>query len=122
MKTQLVLGLGYGDEGKGLTTDFLCRQAHHPLVIRFSGGHQAGHTVVDASGKRHVFSSIGAGSMAGAATYWSRYCAFAPENFWKEYQAFVGAGASPAPTIYLDALAQVTTPYDVYHNRAFLKQ
>ena len=122
MKTQLVLGLGYGDEGKGLSTDFLCRQAHHPLVIRFSGGHQAGHTVVDASGKRHVFSSIGAGSMAGAATYWSRYCAFAPENFWKEYQALVGAGAglapTPAPTIYIDALAQVTTPYDVYHNRA----
>ena len=118
MKTQIVLGLGYGDEGKGLSTDFLCRQANQPLVIRFSGGHQAGHTVVDARGKRHVFSSIGAGSMAGAATYWSRYCAFAPENFLNEHRAFVGDGLDPAPAVFVDALAQVTTPYDVFHNRA----
>lgn len=117
MKTQLVLGLGYGDEGKGLTTDYLCRQADWPLVIRFSGGHQAGHTVVTAEGQRHVFSSLGAGSLAGAATYWSRYCAFAPENFWKEYQALQMTVSGKVPKIYVDALAQVTTPYDVYHNR-----
>lgn len=117
MKTQIVVGLGYGDEGKGLTTDFLCRQAENPLVIRFSGGHQAGHTVVDAAGRRHVFSSIGAGSLAGAPTYWSRYCAFAPENFLNEYQALNKILEHP-PVIYVDALAQVTTPYDVYHNRA----
>lgn len=118
MKTQIVLGLGYGDEGKGLSTDYLCRQADWPLVIRFSGGHQAGHTVVTAEGQRHVFSSLGAGSLAGAATYWSRYCAFAPENFWKEYQALQMTTAGNMPKIYVDALAQVTTPYDVYHNRA----
>lgn len=118
MKTQIVLGLGYGDEGKGLTTDYLCRQADWPLVIRFSGGHQAGHTVVTAEGQRHVFSSLGAGSLAGAATYWSRYCAFAPENFWKEYQALQKASYGTTPKIYVDALAQVTTPYDVYHNRS----
>lgn len=117
MKTQIVLGLGYGDEGKGLTTDYLCRQADWPLVIRFSGGHQAGHTVVTAAGQRHVFSSFGAGSLAGAPTYWSRYCAFAPENFWKEYQALRIAAVGVTPKIYVDALAQVTTPYDVYHNR-----
>lgn len=118
MKTQIVLGLGYGDEGKGLTTDYLCRQADWPLVIRFSGGHQAGHTVVTAEGQRHVFSSLGAGSLAGAATYWSRYCAFAPENFWKEYQALQKTTPGATSKIYVDALAQVTTPYDVYHNRA----
>lgn len=118
MKTQIVLGLGYGDEGKGLATDFLCRKAIRPLVIRFSGGHQAGHTVVTAQGQRHVFSSMGAGSLAGAPTYWSRYCAFAPENFWKEHQAFQRTAGENPPKIYVDALAQVTTPYDVYHNRA----
>lgn len=116
MKTQIVIGLGYGDEGKGLTTDYLCRQAERPLVVRFSGGHQAGHTVVDEEGKRHVFSSIGAGSLAGADTYWSRYCAFAPENFWNEYTTL--AALTPMPTLFVDALAQVTTPYDVFHNRA----
>lgn len=118
MKTQIVIGLGYGDEGKGLTTDYLCREAERPLVVRFSGGHQAGHTVVGADGQRHVFSSIGAGSLAGAATYWSAYCAFAPENFLREYQALKAGMVGAVPKIYVDALAQVTTPYDVFHNRS----
>jgi adenylosuccinate synthase len=117
MHSQIVIGLGFGDEGKGRTTDYLCRQAPAPLVVRFSGGQQAGHTVVTAEGKRHVFSSIGAGSFAGAPTYWSRYCSFAPENLWNEWQAFVATQGSK-PVLIVDALAQVTTPYDVFQNRA----
>jgi adenylosuccinate synthase len=117
MKTQIVIGLGYGDEGKGLTTDYLCRQANKPLVLRFSGGQQAGHTVVTEAGQRHIFSSLGAGSLAGAPTYWSRFCAFAPENWWNEYQALTKK-LGQVPAMYVDALAQVTTPYDVYHNRS----
>ena len=45
-KCSIVIDLGFGDAGKGLTTDFLASQ--HPeksVVIRFSGGHQIGHTV-----------------------------------------------------------------------------
>jgi len=77
-KACIVVGLGYGDEGKGLTTDFLCGQSKFPLVIRFNGGHQAGHTVVTKDGVRHVFSSFGAGTLRNAPTYWSRYCTFSP--------------------------------------------
>jgi adenylosuccinate synthase len=117
MQSQIVIGLGFGDEGKGRTTDYLCRQSPAPLVIRFSGGQQAGHTVVTTEGKRHVFSSIGAGSFAGAPTYWSRYCSFAPENLWNEWQAFAATQGSK-PVLIVDALAQVTTPYDVFQNRA----
>jgi adenylosuccinate synthase len=115
MKTSIVLGLGYGDEGKGLSTAFLCQQSKRPLVIRFSGGHQAGHTVVDAEGRRHVFSNFGAGSLHGAPTYWSRFCTFNPLAYWKEQQAL--ADLQIKPTIYLDALAMVTTPYDIAYNQ-----
>ena len=45
MKAYAVIGANYGDEGKGLVTDYLCRQVEHPLVIRYNGGCQAGHTV-----------------------------------------------------------------------------
>ena len=70
-----VIGAGYGDEGKGLVTDFLVR--HHtkfftvPLVIRGNGGAQAGHTVVvdNEDRERHVFSHVGSGTFAGANTY-----------------------------------------------------
>lgn len=115
MNTKIVIGLGYGDEGKGITTDYLCKESKHPLVIRFSGGHQAGHTVVLEDGIRHVFSSFGAGTLRGVPSYWSKYCTFYPLGFFNELAALLEKGIEPK--IYLDALALVTTPYDVFYNR-----
>lgn len=115
MKTSIVLGLGYGDEGKGLSTAYLCKQSKKPLVIRFSGGHQAGHTVVDGQGRRHVFSNFGAGSLQGVPTYWSRFCTFNPLAYWKEQQVLESLQIKP--DLYLDALAMVTTPYDIAYNQ-----
>lgn len=115
MTSKIIIGLGYGDEGKGLTTDYLCRQSKNPLVIRFSGGHQAGHTVVNQKGERHVFSSFGSGTFEGVPTYWSRFCTFYPIAFFNELKALLGLGLKPL--VYVDALSQVTTPYDVFYNR-----
>lgn len=44
MPSVVVVGLQWGDEGKGKITDFLADQAD--LVVRFQGGNNAGHTVV----------------------------------------------------------------------------
>jgi adenylosuccinate synthase len=119
-QTQIVLGLGFGDEGKGLTVDFLCGQAlaagRQPLVVRFNGGHQAGHTVVLADGRWHVFSSFGAGTLRGAPTYWSAYCTFSPASVLREYAALLALGTQPR--LLVDGLCPVTTHYDVLYNRA----
>ncbi len=120
MKTHIILGLGFGDEGKGITTDYLCRKSESPLVIRFSGGHQAGHTVVNEDGKRHVFSSFGAGSLRGVPTYWSRFCTLSPIHYLNEWIALNEQGHSPS--IYVDALCPITTPYDVFHNQSTEKE
>lgn len=116
MKTSIVVGLGFGDEGKGLATDYFCQRAAQPLVVRFNGGHQAGHTVVTDEGKRHVFSSFGSGTLRGVPTYWSAYCTFYPPGFWAEYGALVEKAVQPR--FYLDARSPVTTFYDVLFNRA----
>lgn len=52
-KAKVVIGLGFGDEGKGITTNFLCSQNPVAIVIRFSDGQQAAHTVM-LNGKKHV--------------------------------------------------------------------
>ena len=65
----IVQGLGFGDEGKGATVDFLARELAADLVVRYCGGSQAGHNVVLPDGRRHIFSQFGAGTLAGAATY-----------------------------------------------------
>lgn len=116
----IVVGLGFGDEGKGLATDWLCGQAQAqgraPLVVRFNGGHQAGHTVTTAIGQRHVFSNFGAGTLRGVPTYWSGYCTLAPGAVLKEYAALRELGRQPR--LLVDNLCPVTTHYDVLYNRA----
>ena len=110
--SKIVIGLGFGDEGKGLATSFLCAETENPLVVRFNGGHQAGHTVVH-EGKRHVFSNFGAGTLQGIPTYWSAYCTFYPLAFLNEYDLL----PKPIPTFFINPLCPVTTPFDVGYNQ-----
>ena len=65
----VTVGLGFGDEGKGATVDFLTRQLGAQLVVRYSGGAQAGHNVELPDGRRHTFSQFGSGTFAGAKTW-----------------------------------------------------
>lgn len=114
MKVSTVIGALYGDEGKGITTDYLCSQADKPLVVRYSGGHQAGHTV-NYNGIEHVFSNFGSGTLRGVPTYWSQYCTVEPIGLMNEFSVLKGKGINPI--IYIDPECPVTTPFDVYHSR-----
>ncbi|MEM3897726.1 MAG: adenylosuccinate synthetase, partial [Nitrososphaerota archaeon] len=59
----VIVGLQWGDEGKGKISYLLCRDAD--CVVRFQGGANAGHTVI-AQGRKLKFNIIPAGSAAGA--------------------------------------------------------
>ena len=115
MKSYICLGLGWGDEGKGITTDYLASKNENSLVIRFNGGHQAGHTIVNPDGTRHVFSTFGSGTLSGHPTYWSSYCTFLPDTVLEEYKKLKEKGVNPK--LYVDGLAPVTTFYDYMLNR-----
>lgn len=114
MSKVAVIGLGYGDEGKGVVTQHLCSCYHNPLVVRFSGGHQCGHTVHH-KGLTHTFANFGSGTLLGCPTYWSSYCTFDPVGFWNEFNILRDKGISPI--IYINPACPVTTPYDVYANQ-----
>lgn len=111
----IVVGLGFGDEGKGRCTSWLVNRRKTDLVVRYSGGHQAGHTVWH-GGQRHVFSNFGSGTLQGVPTFWSQYCPLNPVGFCNEYNALFALGVKPK--IYIDPRCPVTTPYDILANRA----
>lgn len=118
MKAIIVIGANYGDEGKGLTVDYFARQQAAkglaPLVVRFNGGAQAGHTVVTPDGRKHVFSHIGAGSFNdGARTYLSSQFIVNPYTLRKELLA---AQELFTPTIYAHPQCIVTTIFDMAIN------
>lgn len=113
----VVIGAQFGDEGKGLVTDYLSRP--ETLVVRFNGGAQAGHTVVTPEGRRHDFHHLGAGTFRGAATLLARSFLVNPVLFRREHQALLTAGHVPAPpSVLVDDGAQVTTPWDMLLNQA----
>jgi adenylosuccinate synthase len=78
MPVTVIVGLQWGDEGKGKTTDFLAE--HVGMVVRYQGGDNAGHTVVNGdevfklhlvpSGVLypHIISVIGSGVVVNPAT------------------------------------------------------
>lgn len=68
-KATITVDLGFGDSGKGATVDFLCRKLGCDLVIRYSGGCQCGHNVVDPKHGEHAFSQFGSGTFLGIPTF-----------------------------------------------------
>lgn len=113
---EVVIGANFGDEGKGLVTDFLASQHKESLVVRFNGGSQASHTVITPEGKRHVFSHIPSGTYAGAHGYLSRFFIVNPMIFRKEMGTI-----KTAPVLYVDNDAMVSTPFDMLINQGLEK-
>lgn len=109
----IVLGALFGDEGKGSTVNFLIGEKVNPLVVRFNGGHQVGHTVVH-NEHRHIFSNFGSGTLQNIATYWSKYCTVNPVGVYNEYKGLENIGIKPQ--IYFDENAIITTPFDIVRN------
>lgn len=117
-KAVAVIGANFGDEGKGLVVDALVHQHKSPLVVRFNGGSQAGHTVQLSDGTRHVFAHIGAGALAGAATYLSRHFIVNPARFLEEKTALDKLKISDrAGLVFVDRNALVTSPWDQILNQ-----
>ena len=114
MKAKIVVGLGFGDEGKGITTDFLCSQAKNPIAIRYSGGQQAGHTVM-LDDKKHIHSNFASGTLRGVPSYFTEHTVFYPTTIARELKVLNEKGINPRLVIH--PLAKMTTPWDVFENR-----
>src|SRR5579862_8351378 len=115
----LITDLGFGDSGKGTLIDALARRQNARMVVRFNGGAQAGHTVVEAGGRQHVFHQFGSGTLLpGVETYLSRFVLFNPLALFWEEQSLRGLGVTDAyQRLYVDERALLTTPYHVLANR-----
>lgn len=108
----ITVGMGFGDEGKGATVDYLCRKYDAGLVVRYCGGHQAGHHVELPDGKRHEFSQFGAGTLAGVPTFLAHTMIVEPAALFREADhlaSLFGRSVLGSLTVHPDCL--VTTPF-----------
>ena len=120
---KLIIGANYGDEGKGLATDFFGAQASGrfgTINVLTNGGPQRGHTVELADGRRHVFKHFGAASLRGAASYFAEQFIVNPMEFMREYDDLRAVHA--APEAYINPHCRFSTPWDMLTNQLFLEK
>lgn len=117
---KVVIGANFGDEGKGLMTDYFSHQAlsnkEDCVVVLANGGAQRGHTVTDSNGAQHVFHHFGAGSLAGASTYCTSEYILNPMTYVKEYFDLIRLGYTPTP-VYIEYACRWSTPFDMIANQ-----
>jgi adenylosuccinate synthase len=113
-KVIAVAGLGFGDEGKGSVTDYLCRKYDIKHVIRYNGGAQAAHNVVTKD-QHHTFAQFGAGSfLPSVFTHLSKYMIVNPGALLNEA---TDLPYNPLFRLSVDREALVTTPVHILLNK-----
>lgn len=113
----IVIGLGFGDEGKGATVDWLCAQGGVGSVVRFNGGAQAAHNVI-VDGRHHTFRQFGSGTLAGAPTYLAAGMLVEPIALAAEAEGLLRLGVvNPLAGVTVHPDALLTTPIHVAANR-----
>uniref|UniRef100_A0A7C6E969 Adenylosuccinate synthetase n=1 Tax=candidate division WOR-3 bacterium TaxID=2052148 RepID=A0A7C6E969_UNCW3 len=115
MPVTAVVGTQWGDEGKGRIVDFLAQSAD--MVIRFQGGNNAGHTVINEYGKfalhllpcgifnPKAINIVGTGVVVN------------PEAIWQEIGKVQSAGIKIGDNLIISERAQVVMPYHILLDR-----
>lgn len=119
MTADIVVGLGYGDEGKGMLTSHLAvlAPAGRTLVVRYGGGNQVGHTVNLGGDLVHVHHHTGSGSLFGLPTYYSEYTTVDPIGTLEEIELLRTKHKVTDLVQYYHTKSMVVTPWDVFYNR-----
>jgi adenylosuccinate synthase len=115
-KGLVVLGAQWGDEGKGKIVDLLT--AHVAAVVRFQGGHNAGHTLI-INGKKTVLHLIPSGIMRpGVECLIGNGVVLSPAALRKEIHNLESNGVSVRDRLKISAATPLIMPYHVLLDQA----
>ncbi|MGH8702238.1 MAG: adenylosuccinate synthase [Burkholderiales bacterium] len=112
----VVIGAQWGDEGKGKIVDWLTDHARG--VVRFQGGHNAGHTLV-IGGRKTVLHLIPSGILRGkVACYIGNGVVLSPQALVEEIEVLEAAGVSVRPRLKISEACPLILPHHAALDRA----
>jgi adenylosuccinate synthase len=112
----VVVGTQWGDEGKGKVVDWLTD--HAQAVVRFQGGHNAGHTLV-IKGVKTALQLVPSGIMRdGVACFIGNGVVVDPTHLLAEIQRLEGIGLDVRSRLYLSEACPLILPFHVELDRA----
>ena len=110
-KNTVVLGTQWGDEGKGKIVDLLTDKAD--AVVRFQGGHNAGHTLI-INGHKTVLHLVPSGILReGVDCYIGNGVVVEPEALLKEMAQLEQAGVDVQSRLKISSAAPIIMPYHI---------
>ena len=95
MGNAAIVGINWGDEGKGRMVDLLTQD--YDIVVRYQGGGNAGHTVVNEYGKFALHLLPSGIFRKGVMNVLGNGVALDPENLWKEIEQITSQGVAITP-------------------------
>ena len=105
-----IVGANWGDEGKGKITDMLATESD--VVIRFQGGANAGHTIINDYGRFALHTLPSGVFNQNTVNIIGNGMAFDVSKFLKEIEEVVSGGV-PKPKLMISERAQIVMPYHV---------
>lgn len=108
MQVDVILGLQWGDEGKGKIVDYLADK--YDIIARFQGGPNAGHTLV-INGQKHILHTIPSGIFReGKINYIGNGVVIDPITLVKEIEGLVAIGVPVAERLIISKRANLILP------------
>lgn len=95
MSNCAIVGINWGDEGKGRMVDLLTK--NYDVVVRFQGGGNAGHTVINELGNFALHLLPSGIFRKGVVNILGNGVAVDPENLWKEMESVMEQGVALTP-------------------------
>ena len=95
MSNTAIVGINWGDEGKGRMVDLLTED--YDIVVRYQGGGNAGHTVINSYGKFALHLLPSGIFREGVINILGNGVALDPENLWLEMQDVMSKGVPITP-------------------------
>ena len=112
MANTVIVGINWGDEGKGRMVDLLTE--NYDIVIRYQGGGNAGHTVINEHGKFALHLLPSGIFREGVVNILGNGVAVDPENLWQEMQDVAQKGVPITPdNLKISDRAIICLPYHV---------
>jgi len=115
-KNIVIIGTQWGDEGKGKVVDWLTERAAG--VVRFQGGHNAGHTLV-IGGRKQVLRLIPSGMLRpGVRCYIGNGVVLSPQALLQEIDELEAAGVDASARLRVSNACTLILPYHVALDKA----
>ncbi|ARP87189.1 adenylosuccinate synthase [Bordetella genomosp. 9] len=115
-KNVVIIGTQWGDEGKGKIVDWLAESVQG--VVRFQGGHNAGHTLW-INGKKTILRLIPSGIMhPGVTCYIGNGVVLSPEALLKEIEELEAAGLDVRSRLQISEICPLILPYHIAIDQA----